>query len=235
MAFEEEEPPGAPEWIVTFSDMISLLVTFFVLLLTFASVETKDEQKMKQFLRGMWGVFPAENGSAVDLPNDEISPDRTYRVSASYEKSSRPFEDVLHELERGGLRLDDERLPIDLSTLTTGIRLTFDEDARFAPGDAVPSAALDRALVRIADVVRHYPLEVVVEARGDAARRGGLSTEERRALSLARAAAVADVLTRSGKLDPGRVALTDLDSHLPLGAGTPDRGVELRLVPVEGL
>ena len=34
---EDEAPPGAPEWIVTFSDMISLLVTFFILLMTFST------------------------------------------------------------------------------------------------------------------------------------------------------------------------------------------------------
>ena len=31
----DPEPPGAPEWVVTFTDMISLLVTFFVLLMTY--------------------------------------------------------------------------------------------------------------------------------------------------------------------------------------------------------
>lgn len=34
---EEEEPVGAPEWMVTFSDSMMLLLTFFVLLLSFAN------------------------------------------------------------------------------------------------------------------------------------------------------------------------------------------------------
>ncbi|MCF7976347.1 MAG: hypothetical protein K9N55_21195 [Phycisphaerae bacterium] len=33
----EEEEPGAPEWMVTFSDCMTLLLTFFVLLLSFSS------------------------------------------------------------------------------------------------------------------------------------------------------------------------------------------------------
>ena len=36
---EEEDPGGAPEWMVTFSDCMTLLLTFFVLLLSFASFE----------------------------------------------------------------------------------------------------------------------------------------------------------------------------------------------------
>jgi len=38
---EEEEAPGAPEWMVTFSDCMTLLLTFFVLLLSFSSFDNK--------------------------------------------------------------------------------------------------------------------------------------------------------------------------------------------------
>ncbi|KPK44695.1 MAG: hypothetical protein AMJ65_02275, partial [Phycisphaerae bacterium SG8_4] len=38
---ESDEPPGAAEWMVTFSDCMTLLLTFFVLLLTFSSFEEK--------------------------------------------------------------------------------------------------------------------------------------------------------------------------------------------------
>lgn len=37
-----EEPPGAPEWMLTFSDCMTLLLTFFVLLMTFSSPGNSD-------------------------------------------------------------------------------------------------------------------------------------------------------------------------------------------------
>lgn len=36
---QEEEPAGAPEWMITFSDCMTLLLTFFVLLLSFATFD----------------------------------------------------------------------------------------------------------------------------------------------------------------------------------------------------
>ena len=39
---EAEEQAGAPEWMVTFSDCMTLLLTFFVLLLSFSSFDDKD-------------------------------------------------------------------------------------------------------------------------------------------------------------------------------------------------
>jgi chemotaxis protein MotB len=38
---EPESSPGAPEWMVTFSDCMTLLLTFFVLLLSFSSFDDK--------------------------------------------------------------------------------------------------------------------------------------------------------------------------------------------------
>jgi flagellar motor protein MotB len=39
---ESEQEAGAPEWMVTFSDCMTLLLTFFVLLLSFSSFSDKD-------------------------------------------------------------------------------------------------------------------------------------------------------------------------------------------------
>ena len=38
---QPDEPVGAPEWMVTFSDCMTLLLTFFVLLLSFSSFDEK--------------------------------------------------------------------------------------------------------------------------------------------------------------------------------------------------
>ncbi|HPS54849.1 MAG TPA: flagellar motor protein MotB [Sedimentisphaerales bacterium] len=43
----EEPPPGAPEWMVTFCDCMTLLLTFFVLLLTFSSFDKKVKESME--------------------------------------------------------------------------------------------------------------------------------------------------------------------------------------------
>ena len=44
---ESDEAPGAPVWMVTFSDCMTLLLTFFVLLLSFSSFDDKVFRKLK--------------------------------------------------------------------------------------------------------------------------------------------------------------------------------------------
>ena len=45
MAIEEEPEPGIPEWVVTFGDMMSLLLTFFIMLVSMS--EMKQDEKFQ--------------------------------------------------------------------------------------------------------------------------------------------------------------------------------------------
>jgi len=44
----EDDSPGAPEWMVTFSDCMTLLLTFFVLLLSFSSFDNKVYRRLQK-------------------------------------------------------------------------------------------------------------------------------------------------------------------------------------------
>jgi len=63
--FPEEEKPGIPAWVVTFADLMSLLMCFFVLLLSFSEI---DAQKFKQIA----GELSAAFGVQRDVPAVEV-------------------------------------------------------------------------------------------------------------------------------------------------------------------
>lgn len=52
------EEPGVPGWIVTYGDMMSLLLCFFVLLLSFSIIDERKFTKAVVSLRGAFGVLP---------------------------------------------------------------------------------------------------------------------------------------------------------------------------------
>ncbi|GGI94345.1 flagellar motor protein MotB [Shewanella hanedai] len=59
-------PPGAPLWLATFADLMSLLMCFFVLLLSFSEM---DVQKFKQIAGSMKYAFGVQNKVEVkDIP-----------------------------------------------------------------------------------------------------------------------------------------------------------------------
>lgn len=62
---EEEDKPGIPAWVVTFADLMSLLMCFFVLLLSFSEI---DAMKFKQIAGELSKAF----GVQRDVPAMEI-------------------------------------------------------------------------------------------------------------------------------------------------------------------
>ncbi len=62
-----EGPGDIPAWVMTFSDVITLLMTFFILLLTFSSMEPEEHRDMMQtILPGSDGVAGATPSSPKD-------------------------------------------------------------------------------------------------------------------------------------------------------------------------
>jgi flagellar motor protein MotB len=54
---EDDAPPGAPEWMLTFSDCMTLLLTFFVLLTSFATFDDETIPELGEaFARAIPGV-----------------------------------------------------------------------------------------------------------------------------------------------------------------------------------
>ena len=82
---ESDGPPGAPQWMVTFSDCMTLLLTFFVLLLSFASFDISVFQDLKViYSQALTRITPAPHNS----PRDALSHIPLMRKLARLEKGS---------------------------------------------------------------------------------------------------------------------------------------------------
>ena len=102
---EPDEAPGAPEWMVTFSDCMTLLLTFFVLLLSFSSFDDKVFWKLKAIFSGSLSGLgrPDETGKDAFLPAMQI--EHTADLDAGSEKPT-----LVKGLED---RLKQETEPVD--------------------------------------------------------------------------------------------------------------------------
>ncbi len=53
---EEEIPGGAPEWVVTYGDMMSLLLTFFIMLVSMSEIKSEEQyQALVEAIRRQFG------------------------------------------------------------------------------------------------------------------------------------------------------------------------------------
>ncbi|MGA1846852.1 OmpA family protein [Deferribacter abyssi] len=155
----EECKAGAPEWMVTFSDMTTLLLTFFVLLLSMASL---DQRKIKEALGSLQGALGVlEAGRKSEMGKEEIL-------------SKMDFVQQIKKTQNqmlAGLRnyIEQANLSSQISVVKTdkGISVRIMDSVLFEPGsaDILPSAI--PILEKLAAVMRDTPYNILVEGHTD--------------------------------------------------------------------
>ncbi len=133
----EEEKQKVPGYIVTFSDMVTLLLTFFVLLLTLAKVQ--DPELFNQGRDSFWQSIHL-CGLGVLLGN-EPGPDFAAPITKHLTTDPQTTEDRTLDEYREKLRRIFERLNQSMTTLPSqivGHRLDFSiTPVRFVRGEAL--------------------------------------------------------------------------------------------------
>jgi len=70
---EAEQEAGIPEWVVTFGDMMSLLLTFFVLLFSMSEIKQEESMALMESLRRQFG----SGASALSLIPGRFAPNNS--------------------------------------------------------------------------------------------------------------------------------------------------------------
>lgn len=75
-------PPGAPAWLATFADMMSLLLTFFILLLSFSTISEEKFTQAMMSMEGGFRPFPAMSGFISMVPRQNRRQDSASNQAA---------------------------------------------------------------------------------------------------------------------------------------------------------
>jgi chemotaxis protein MotB len=117
MGMPKEEKPKTPEWITTFADMISLLLTFFILLLTFATPSMQKLWELQGSIDGAFGFIRSDAGES-DVPPLPLVQGRDMRNSQAPRRANRfrilkdrePEPSLMQLIDKSGVALDLERI-----------------------------------------------------------------------------------------------------------------------------
>lgn len=150
---------GAPEWMVTFSDMTTLLLTFFVLLLSMASL---DQRKIKQALGSLQGALGVlESGQKSEMGKEEIL-SRLDFVTKSKKSESKMLSGIRNYIEQSNLSST-----VSVVKTEKGISVRIMDSVLFGPGGADVLDSAKPILEKLAGIMKDSPYNVAVEGHTD--------------------------------------------------------------------
>ncbi|MCK4967392.1 flagellar motor protein MotB [bacterium] len=159
MAKKQEEcpPKGAPAWMTTYGDMVTLLLTFFVLLLSFSSMREAKFRRAMGSLKGALGVLPFEQ--SVLKPEIVPIPQLTNLQESEIAESIVKMEDIL----------SDQQLTenVRLQITDKGMTITLESEVMFEAGSSELKPVAFKVLTRIATLARGWPNTMRIEGHTD--------------------------------------------------------------------
>ena len=250
----EEDKPGIPAWVVTFADLMSLLMCFFVLLLSFSEI---DANKFKQLAGELSKAFGVQRDiPALEVPMgttpifDRFSPaepEPTPLDSVRQETTtSEPeldtnttqslvegkIQSLLQQAQQESLQAMEKVLQTELSQNRVHLQqegrrivLRIEEKGSFLSGSAEVLPEFEDMLLDMSKVLESIPGTLTIEGHTDDIPIHNARFHSNWDLSAMRASAVANTLLQNPKIEPARIRV---QGYADIQPRTPNDSAEAR-------
>ncbi|WP_029521860.1 flagellar motor protein MotB [Persephonella sp. KM09-Lau-8] len=192
---KKEECPSAPAWLISFSDLMSLLLTFFILLYSMSVLDIKKLMKFLWYFQGE-KVLQYTKTTALLPPISLLPKDMALSLK---ERIKRVLPVHAYQIE----------------VIEDYVIVRLFNDVVFKPGSAELTDEAKKALKQVAKVLKGLSkneTEILVEGHTDIDVPKGIDPWK---LSIERAVNVAEFLIQNG-VDPKKISATGYGNTKPL-------------------
>ncbi|MCP5104044.1 MAG: OmpA family protein [bacterium] len=204
---------GAPKWLVTYSDMVTLLLCFFILLLAFANTDMVKFKEVLGSMKEAFGVqkevmvFGKEGGQKLPIKMQskpdaaEADKKRLVNLLKAMVEQENLQKNAFIVMDRNGVRMEIMELA---------------GNVMFGPGDTKILPAARRLFLKLTPMIKETPYKITVQGHTDDIPITNSRFPSNWELSSARAGAVVRFFIQNGKLDDRRFSAVGCAHTLPL-------------------
>lgn len=188
-----DQPRANYTWLVTFTDIMGLMLTFFVLMFAMSEPENKEYEKMTAALRSEMGRVYGERQYAGTTENIDLG-----KVNFNRALDVR----YLEELIRGTIEAHEELKAVQVIAQSGSVVLSLPQELLFEPGQARVKESGRKILYTLGGSLSRVRNRIEIDGHTDnrplegAGQQSGFGNNWE--LSLARAADVASILENVG-------------------------------------
>ena len=212
---QEECEEGAPGWMVSYGDLMSLLLTFFVLLLSFSSMQESKFQSAMASIKKALGALPKSSGMQS-------------KMTMFNEQQQRDADEMIDEVMEMKVKISEQDLDDQVKVTLTekGAHIIISDPMLFDLGSNRLRSGVIPALDVVAELISgNDDTEIVVEGHTDNWPIRSSDFPSNWELSAARALSVVKYFAFQKNFEPGRFAAVGYGEYRPL---KPNDSVENR-------
>jgi len=228
-----ECPECMPEWLATFGDLMSLLLCFFVLLL---SMSTMDAKKVKEAIGSLAGALSVlEGGTQTEVSRERIQKATPIQKSEETAQTVNKLSAAIAEFKQ--FTAGGKGPAITLEEGEEGFFIRLPADITFPPGSAkITNTDSLLFLKRIAIIIKQYlPKNIEIQIRGYTDNTPPPPTSpygDNWELSAARALSVLKILIKDG-VNPKQLSAAAYGEYHPIASNaTPEGRAKNRRVEI---
>ena len=255
---QEEAPKGSPAWMATFSDLMNLLLCFFVLLFSMSSI---DAAKYEKVVASFNQTFSVLNGGATaigdgilisngvsqlnelddyinstgKMDEGQIVDDDLANVQEKMEEAKMEESEEMAEKIQEAVDEKDLGSEIDLDFTSQYVQLTLKGALLFDSGSTLLKEEAKPVLDQVGIVLERYAEGTIeIEGHTDNVPMSGAKYSNNDELSSGRALSVFDYLLSVTNLDPARVKHAGRGEYVPVADNaTPEGRTRNRRVEIK--
>ncbi|MCP4548757.1 MAG: OmpA family protein [bacterium] len=205
-------PVGAPLWMATFGDLMSLLLTFFILLVSFSSMQQAKFEQAIGSVKGALGVLSSL--PTVSIHREVVVPQGESITNVDDMGEHLKVEESVESLEEK-MELLDKRDVVNVSRTKRGLAIRLEGNLLFAPGEVSVQAAAYPILDEVCETLKGFPNDVRVEGHTDNVPMSSNAFASNWELSAARAGAIVRFFQERG-MEPSRMMAVGLGEWQPV-------------------
>ncbi|GGA82379.1 flagellar motor protein MotS [Ornithinibacillus halotolerans] len=225
---------GAPKWMVTFSDMVTLILVFFILLFSMSQIDiNKFEAIAESFQNRMiFDFFPSavpldnpsdsrsleggeKTSNDIELPVEKEEDDETDTASDQQEQQNDTLDNLMAEVENY-LDANELNKVVSASRSERGVVLVLQDSILFNPGEAeILSSALP-FLTKVGNLLSQIDNHVKVEGHTDDVPMSSYRYPSNWELSGARASSVVRYLIEENNIGEERFSIAGYSDTRPI-------------------
>ncbi len=217
-----DENEGAPAWVVTFGDLMSLLLCFFVLMLSFSEMDRKKYRIVSGSLKQAFGI--QKKVPVFESPKGQKMIAREFDQSIVMAKIEDEIVGPILEELKSNIGFEEDLVDLEVAEDQVTIRLMG--ETTFDTGKAEIKPQFKLLLIKLGAILKTAPGDIVIVGHTDNVPLVGGRFRSNLGLSIARSGNVAEFLLHNSSIEPDRVSTMGFGEYRPLVSNATPEGRE---------